>query len=241
MDQLIHDFIYITGYFTQFIFVVLYFLFLYFILGHLFLYTCRIFAKKGWLEKISLQKVTREQYLFEKKNALISILVFGISGFMQIYLIRISWIELSENTLLNIVIGLIILSIWNEVHFFAVHRLLHTPFLMRNVHKIHHQSIVPTVYSSYCFHWFEAFLLSTLPLTIAPFLNFAPFSLLLYPMLNILLNFAGHSNYKFKQNFTNKYFTSLGIRHNYHHIKFSKNYGFASSLFDKLLGKIKLK
>jgi len=60
-------------------------------------------------------------------------------------------------------------------------------------------------------------------------------------MLNILLNFAGHSNYKFKQNFTNKYFTSLGIRHNYHHIKFSKNYGFASSLFDKLLGKIKLK
>lgn len=108
---------------------------------------------------------------------------------------------------------------------------------MKHVHKVQHQSVIPTVYSTYSLHWFEALLLSSLPFTIAPIYNFAPLALLIYPLNNMILNFAGHSNYRF----TNKFLNKIGKRHNLHHTKFSKNFGFILNFFDKMSLKLKLK
>jgi lathosterol oxidase len=239
MDQFIHDFIYEMGFITQFLCIVSYLFFLYFVVGHAFIYSCRVLARKGWLEKISLKTFPRAQYLVEKKNAIIAIIIIAITGFFQFYFVRISWIKLAENTLMNTIIGLIILNIWNEIHFFVIHRVLHTPFMMKHVHTVHHKSIIPSVFSAYNLHWFEAFLLSTVTITITFFIEINFITLFIYPLNSLLINFAGHSNYKLKNNFINRNFLDFCIKHNNHHVKFNNHYGFLSGFLDKMLAKFK--
>ncbi|NQY09838.1 MAG: sterol desaturase family protein [Flavobacteriales bacterium] len=166
-------------------------------------------------------------------HSLKSVLIFGFSGLPIVYLIRSGDITLLPNTFLNVVIGIALLTAWNEIHFFVVHRIMHLPFFMRNVHIIHHTSKTPTVYSVYSFHWFEALLLSTVPLTITPFVPFSIMAIFLYPLASILLNYAGHCNYRFGKG-TGASWKLFGTFHNEHHAKGKKNYGFASDLLDKL-------
>ncbi|MBA3898698.1 MAG: sterol desaturase family protein [Bacteroidetes bacterium] len=167
------------------------------------------------------------------KYSLSSIFIFGFSGIPIIYLIRNGTITMLDDSLLNTLIGVALLSVWNEIHFFTVHLIMHLPFFMKNVHYIHHQSTIPTVYSVYSFHWLEAFLLSTVPLTIIPFISVSPLVLLAYPFASILLNFAGHCNYRFGDS-KGASWKLFATHHNEHHSKFRKNYGFALNIFDKI-------
>jgi sterol desaturase/sphingolipid hydroxylase (fatty acid hydroxylase superfamily) len=46
----------------------------------------------------------------------------------------------------------------HEVHFFAIHRLIHTPILYKWIHSVHHNSINPSPWSSLSMHPVEGFL-----------------------------------------------------------------------------------
>jgi hypothetical protein len=46
----------------------------------------------------------------------------------------------------------------HEVHFFLIHRLIHTPLLYKWVHSVHHNSINPSPWSSLSMHPVEAFI-----------------------------------------------------------------------------------
>ena len=210
-----------------------YFLLLYFGMGSLFLYVCKFLERKKILTRINSTVVDKKQISFEIRHSLKSILVFGFSIIPIIYLIRAGLIDLLPNTVITIVIGVGILTIWNEVHFYVIHRIMHHRFMMRHIHFIHHKSRIPTVFSVYSFHWIEALLLSTVPLTIVPFIPFSILAVFSYPIVSILLNFAGHCNYRFGSGTGDKW-KLLGTHHNDHHKKGRENYGFALHVLDKI-------
>lgn len=220
-------------YYQVFFITYLYFLLLYFGVGSIFSKLCEYGFSKGWLNKIIDKKTSPSQRSFEIKNSLYSIIIFGFSAVPVVYLIRNNYVSIAEDNVLNLVLGLLILNVWNELHFYVVHRFMHTKWLMKKVHKIHHQSVVPTLHSVYSFHWFEAALLSTVPLTIIWFYEFSLSAIFLYPLSSILLNFAGHCNFRFGTGKAYKWLR-LGTRHNEHHHKFSKKYGFVSTICDDL-------
>lgn len=238
MEVIIQTFIYNYSYPVLFVLCLLYFTFLYFGLAPLFLAVCKKLQNKKILHQIVLKETTSKQFYFELKHSIQSIIIFGFSIIPVIYLIRIEKVTLLPNTFVNIIVGLVILNVWNEVHFFIIHRIMHLPFFMNKVHYIHHQSKVPTVYSVYSFHWLEAILLSTVPITIVPFLPFSFVSIALYPLASILINYSGHCNYRFG-NGTGKSWHLFGTHHNEHHFKNKKNYGFLSPILDYLISKQK--
>ena len=233
MEQLVQYIIYDSSYIELYGIVFIYFLLLYFGLGSSYLYVCKWLESKGTMHKISTSKLTEGQVSYEVKHSFVSLLIFGFSAFPIIYLIRLGHVDLLDNNLLNTIIGIVLLTLWNEVHFFVIHRIMHFKWFMKHIHFIHHKSKVPTVYSVYSFHWLEAVLLSTVPLTIVPFIPFSPFAIALYPLASILLNFAGHSNYRIGDGTVMK-LIGYSTRHNDHHSRGKKNYGFASNLLDKL-------
>ncbi|MES2666509.1 MAG: sterol desaturase family protein [Pseudomonadota bacterium] len=47
---------------------------------------------------------------------------------------------------------LVIIPLFHEAHFFCIHRLIHTPFLYRWVHSVHHNSVNPSPWSSLSMH-----------------------------------------------------------------------------------------
>ncbi|MBU2020092.1 MAG: sterol desaturase family protein [Bacteroidetes bacterium] len=169
-------------------------------------------------------------------HSLKSIAIFGFSIIPIIYLIRQGQINLLPDTWTNILIGVVALTIWNEIHFYVVHRFLHQKWMMRNIHKVHHQSTTPTVYSVYSFYWLEALLLSTTPLTFIPFFPTSVVAVFLYPMVSILLNFAGHCNYRFGNGVGQNWWL-FGTFHNEHHSRGRKNFGFALNILDRFFSK----
>ena len=194
---------------------------------------CKYLESRRIISKIIPKEVSSKQIAFEVRHSLKSIVVFGFSIIPIIYLIRAEMIRLLPNTWYNILIGVVILSLWNEVHFYIVHRLMHQKFMMKHVHFIHHQSKIPTIYSVYSFHWLEALLLSTVPLTIMPFVPFSIMAVFIYPLVSILLNFAGHCNYRFG-NGQGDSWLFFGTHHNEHHSRGRKNFGFALNFLDQL-------
>jgi lathosterol oxidase len=236
METLLERLLYDYSYLALFGLSVAYFFLLYFGIGFLFLHVCKILARRNMLHKIESRKISKRQLTFEIKHSIQSILIFGLSALPIIYLVRIDVIELLPNTWINVLMGLVILTLWNEVHFYVVHRIMHLKFMMKHVHYIHHKSTVPTVYAVYSFHWLEAALLSTIPLTIVPFIPFSIVAVFSYPLVSILLNFAGHCNFRFGDG-TGASWRLFGTAHNEHHSKGRKNYGFALDFLDKLFSK----
>ncbi|MGB3179938.1 MAG: sterol desaturase family protein [Cyclobacteriaceae bacterium] len=226
-DSILHRFAYetIAG------ITILWFLFLYFGGGAIFMITCRALCRKGYLEKIVPGDVSPRQRAFEIRHSLLSILIFGLSGLPLVWLVRQGYIHLLPDTAWNIAWGLLVLTLWNEVHFFIVHRLMHTEWLMRHVHHVHHRSRIPTVWSVFSFHPLEAMLLSTVPLTLVCCLPLAPACIVLFPLVSILLNFAGHANFRVG-NGTGSKWTGFATRHAGHHSGTHRSFGFASHLPD---------
>ena len=233
MTEITQYIIHEVSYPALFLLVSCYFLGLYFGVGGLFLNTCRLFEKWGWLSKITDIEVPKAQVNREIKHSLTSIFIFGFSGIPIVYLIRMGAIQLMPDSLWNIAIGLVILTLWNEVHFFIIHRIMHLPYFMKTVHTIHHQSVVPTVYAVFSFHWLEAFLLSTVPLPLPLWIPFAPSVFFLFPLVSILINFAGHCNYRFGDGQGPSWWL-FGTAHHGHHHRFTANYGFLTNILDRI-------
>lgn len=221
------------SYTQAYLFTVLYFAFLYFGLGFLYQLSCKFLCRLNVVHVINDSSSLKNRIPVEIRYSILSILVFGFSGILMLFFVKNQWVSFRENTIFNALWGLVVLFVWNEIHFFAMHRLLHIPFFYRHVHKIHHQSKIPTVYSVYSFHWIEAILLSAVPFFIVPFIHFSPAAVGLFPVLSILFNFAGHCNYRFGSGKGNM-LGQFGTRHASHHFRNKGEYGFVTPFMDLL-------
>ncbi len=183
---------------------------------------------------IDSRPIPPRQITREVRLSLISILVFGAYGgltlgLQRLGLIHIDWIHSPW----RLVLDLILLTLWNEVHFYASHYLLHLPWFYRHVHRHHHLSVVPTPFSTYSFHWFEAVLLSSVMVT---YMAFAPLSMgaiILFPALSLFMNNIGHMNYAVFPKLALNHLFSSCRRHTLHHTHIKGNYGFAFPWFDE--------
>ena len=65
------------------------------------------------------------------------------------------WLSFSQNPW---TLGLVafFVPVIHETHFYLIHRLIHTPFLYKWVHSVHHNSVNPTPWSSLSMHPGEA-------------------------------------------------------------------------------------
>lgn len=211
-----------------------YFLLLYFIIGPLFLGACKLLKKTGLLHAIHPADRPNKNRFYEIKNSFRSILIFGFSSLPLIYFVRNGFIVLLPDSLWATLAGLVVLIIWNEIHFFVVHCLMHLRIFYKHIHYMHHVSKIPTVYSVFSFHPVEAVLLSSVEFTIALFLPFSATAIFLYPLVSILLNYAGHCNYRFGKG-SGSHWRLFGTRHAAHHYKNAPHYGFASTVLDQLI------
>jgi sterol desaturase/sphingolipid hydroxylase (fatty acid hydroxylase superfamily) len=63
----------------------------------------------------------------------------------------VPWLSLAEHPAYLLALALVV-PIIHEFHFFCIHRLIHTPFLYKWVHSVHHNSVNPSPWSSLSMH-----------------------------------------------------------------------------------------
>lgn len=183
-----------------------------------------------------MQRMRQGQVREELMLSGLSILVFAGQAVLLVWLLRSGWLAVSwERPLWSLAWELPLLYLWNEVHFFVVHRLLHWGPLYRSVHIWHHRSVLTTPFSAYSFHPLESFLLgAVMPLALV-FHAFSPWALLGLTLMSLLLNVSGHLPYE-----RIRPAWSLAMPysryHNRHHREFNAHFGFSLPLLDRWFG-----
>jgi Delta7-sterol 5-desaturase len=179
----------------------------------------------------SVGQVTREL-----RQSSMSILIFGTGVVIPWGLLHWGWAALDNHaSIWQIVLEIISLVVWNEIHFYLNHRLLHLPWL-RRFHLPHHRSVVTTPWSSYSFHPLETVLLGNVILLPMCVHNFSFYSLLAVPIFSIVFNNIGHSNYDFLPDANqDRWWLNGARRHHLHHACYHGNFGFMFPFMDRLL------
>ena len=80
------------------------------------------------------------------------VLALVVSGHAEIYM------DPRKYGLAWLVLSLPLLVIWHDTYFYWTHCLLHTRWLLRRVHFVHHRSRHPSPFAAYAFHPVEALL-----------------------------------------------------------------------------------
>lgn len=214
------------------------FLFIYFAWGGAaWLATTRLFPRLGWGHPLAEMRHNTGQVAREIRSSLVSIAIFGGWGVVTVLAARRGWVPvLWEPRWARVPLELLVLVLWNEAHFFAIHRLLHTRWLMRRVHRDHHRSLRATPFSTYAMHPLEAALLGSVMFCLMPFFTLSVASLFLFPMVSLALNNLGHMSYDLVPGLSEWHPLAATRRHALHHSRVAGNYGFLLPVFDWLFG-----
>lgn len=163
----------------------------------------------------------------------VSVIIFGTGLLLPWGLLQLGWAQLAvDPSLGQIGLEILVLVLWNEIHFYINHRLLHTRWL-KQFHLPHHRSIVTTPWSTYSFHPIEAMMLGNVIIWPMLFHDFSIAALIALPLLSLLFNSVGHSNYDFNRH--EGLWRGASRRHHLHHACFNGNFGFMLPFMDQLL------
>jgi len=131
-----------------------------------------------------------------------------------------------------------------DAYFYGLHRLLHTDWLYRHVHAVHHRSTAPNAVTALAFHPVEAFLLvAFFPVGAWALSMHLPTLALATAFLSMTITLA-HCGFEM---FPRWWHTAPLLRlyvtplvHDHHHTAYTANYGASLTLFDRLFGTYEL-
>ncbi len=192
-------------------------------------------ARRGIGRVLDVRALKPDQLRREWRQSLHSVLIFGIGMVVPWGLLQLGWAQLAPTASAGrIALEIAALLVWNDVHFWLNHRLLHTRRLVR-FHGDHHRSVVTTPWSTYSFHPIEAIMLGNIILLPMLVHDFYFWSLASVPVLSLLLNVIGHANYDFFPRVSDTHPLAASRRHHLHHARPAGNYGFALAFMDQLM------
>ena len=136
------------------------------------------------------------------------------------------------------IFNIIFILIGSDILFYILHRTMHTPYLYKKFHKIHHTYKEPFALTNHYLDSTELILFFIPPVIPCIIINT---HIYIMWISIILLNWNGifiHSGYNFTNKYL-KYFTPAIIEHDIHHKLFNYNFGATFTFMDKLFGTYK--
>jgi len=175
------------------------------------------------------------QVQFEILNGVKACLLFGVVTLSYRGLSEGLWPETIWQAT-TLVVGF--LAYYN-VYGYVTHRLLHTR-LLRQFHMVHHSSIRVTPWSGYNVHFVEALIMA---LTLPIFMSFVSVGVglaFLFHSLGMMFTTCLHCNYDLVPNLSKNHWFRILVNdpsfHRMHHTQGAVNYGFTTSIMDRLFG-----
>jgi sterol desaturase/sphingolipid hydroxylase (fatty acid hydroxylase superfamily) len=209
----------------------------------------------GWLYSLQRQgtrfkynarwpAVKNAAFMFGKQNsdnifwALVSgvpiFTAFMVASFWLFANDYVSFLNYADNPVWFVVFLLLIPFI-GEVHFFAVHRLIHVPFLYKHIHSLHHNNVNPAPWSGLSMHpvehllYFSGIILVTL-------MYAHPVHMLAYALRVVLGPAVGHTGFDKLEVGETKGVDAGIYAHYLHHKLFEVNYADGAIPLDKWFG-----
>lgn len=184
---------------------------------------------------------SRAQYLKEIKWSIITSVIFALVGVFTIWLYQqnftVVYTELSFIDILYMPLSLAIALGIHETYYYWIHRWMHHPKIFRQVHKIHHDSIVTSPFTAFSFHPWEGFIEALILPIILMIIPMHPYVIFTYLVLMTISSIINHLDIEvypdwFYKNRIGKWFIGAS-HHHFHHREFKTNYGLYFTFWDK--------
>ncbi len=188
--------------------------------------------RNSWLKKSS-------QMRKEIKWSMLSSLVFTVLCAVCLFFYQMGWTRIYEKTddysLWYFYFSPFILLLAYETYYYWLHRWMHRPTIFRWIHKIHHDSLEPTVFTAFSFHPSEAFL----QFLFFPFaIVFIPLHLYALATVFTILTFCAMVNHSgieiYGKGMVIKHLIGAS-HHDLHHLEFKTNFGLNFTWWDKAM------
>lgn len=171
----------------------------------------------------------------------ISSVLFGLIAVLMVMEWQMGWTKIytdwSDHPWWYPVISFVLASLIHETYYYWLHRALHRPTLFRVIHKIHHDSVSTSVWTSFSFHPLESLLqaiIIPLIVVIVPMHIYVLIAFLIMMTISAIINHAGIEIFPVDshKHWIGKYFIGA-THHDQHHRRYMCNYGLYFTFWDR--------
>ncbi|WP_212004904.1 sterol desaturase family protein [Chitinophaga sp. HK235] len=203
-----------------------------------------LFPARLKLQKIQQRYASRKDFIREILHSVQSTLVFTVIGVAilntPIRHYTLVYSDIHDFPIWYIGVSLALSLVVHDTYFYWMHRLLHHPKLFKLTHLVHHQSINPSPWTSYSFHFLEAAAEGGVLVLITCIMPLHPLTVLLFTITGFIINVYGHLGYELMPRWLRHSWLfeviNTSVHHNLHHRKFKGNYGLYFRVWDRLMG-----
>ena len=165
-------------------------------------------------------------------NMVASLLIIGITA--SLWADGVVDIRFDQPTLLSIAGEIVLYLVGLDIYTYAIHRLMHTRWLFRHIHAVHHRSRAPSALTAYSFHpaeWLVLGLYFPLSLTMV---DYHLVTLAIVTVLQSFMNTMPHCGYEYaprgwyEHRISRLFLTAFF--HELHHERVTCNYGTVTTL-----------
>ncbi|MDR6782266.1 lathosterol oxidase [Pedobacter africanus] len=172
--------------------------------------------------------------------SLLTLFLNSVVMLIGVYLWRSGWISLNESkTTLALLVEIILLTLVMDLLMYIFHYLAHHAFIYKILHRKHHEHTSTNFLSLFVLHPFETLGFGLMIIFVVMLHDFSVFSITVYLFINLIWGTIGHLNREFFPKWTEKLFLGTTKFHNQHHLNEHKNFGFYTSVWDRIFGTYK--
>lgn len=202
-----------------------------------------LFAGKIHKAKIQKNKAPRASFIRDILHSLQTTMIHVVIAYLVLFTPfkahTLVYDKITDYSLWWFFLSLPVCLIIHDTYFYWMHRLMHSKVLFNRVHLLHHKSNNPSPWTSYSFHFFEAWIEGGVLLAIVLLIPVNVMMIEMFVLTAFMINVYGHLGYEvapkwFRRTWLFEVFNS-SVHHNLHHHKFKGNYGLYFRIWDRLL------
>lgn len=209
--------------------------------GIFYWYFYQLKSEKYREKRLSIRPAKKGQFKKEIYWSMWSSVIFGFFGTLIFFLwqkgLTAIYTDIHQHSLWYLPLSFVVLSVLHETYYYWVHRWMHNPKVFRTVHKVHHDSLVPSPWTAFSFHPWESLIEA---MVVPVILIFLPVNILVIGLYLIFMTLSSVINHLdieiYPKYFMKSSFGKLFIgatHHHFHHAEFKTNYGLYFTFWDR--------
>jgi len=135
-----------------------------------------------------------------------------------------------------LIISVVVVLIIHETYYYWLHRWMHRPGVYKWVHRIHHESLTTSAWTSFSFHPVESFLQALPIFMLIYFIPLHPVSLITVFLIMSVTSVINHLNHELYPAGTSSHWLGKwwigATHHSLHHSQFNYNFGLYFTFWD---------
>lgn len=140
----------------------------------------------------------------------------------------------TDDSLVTIILETLLIIFIMDFLMYVFHYVAHTRFIYQLLHQKHHEHNSTNYLSLFVLHPFETVGFGLMMIMVFANYEFSAYALSLYITINLLWGTLGHLNREFFPEWADYLFLGTTKFHNQHHLHQSRNFGFYTSIWDRL-------